>query len=445
MADVVLVWPQTLLGDPILESLESRVMPLGLAYLAGALNNAQYSVKAIDMVASRMDLTDILKICSLEQPRMVGISCTTLSYGRAKAVAAIIRGNLPTIPIIMGGPHVTFAFQKILKSGVADIVVHGEGEVTIIELARFVLEGRGSLDQIKGISFLHNGKIVTTPPRPFIKELDSLPTPARHLFPWDSYVAQPIANSRGCPYHCMFCSAGAMAGGNFRLRAPEKVVDEIVNVRKQFSTNKFMFIDDTLTAIPARTTILCKQLIEKCPGITWKCESAVASVDANLLNLMGEAGCDTIQFGAESGDDRILKIIGKGLTRNKIKSAVSLALVSGIKKVVVSFIIGHPSDDGKSVNKTLAFIDELKGLGNTEAQVVSRIGVLVPFPGTEIQLRAKELGIKILCDDWETCAPDDIMIETAALDANALRSFYFQSQVNDLGRIHKLPVAAGKQ
>lgn len=430
MSDILLIWPQALLGDPELEALENRIMPLGLAYIAASMEAAGYSVAVLDMVAERADIEASIRACEVHRPRLVGISCTSLSFGRARSVALAIKNTFSEIPVIMGGPHVTFTDHKTLEAGAADVIVRGEGDISAVEVARCLLEGYGELEKIPGISFKCSGGVIRTPDRPQLEELDGRPFPARHLFPLNHYVAHSILSSRGCPYKCMFCSAGAMAGGRYRLRSPEDVVEEVVSIRRRFGHEKFFFVDDTMTSQVSRTHKLCKLLADRCAGISWKCESRVDAVDLSLFRLMRMAGCTGVQFGVESGDTEILKLIGKRITPDQVVHAVGAALEAGMDEVVCSFILGHPYDDVETVVNTLKFADSLKAMGawGGKNRVVLKVTVLVPFPGTEVYRRANELGLKILLSKWDGCAPDDIMLETQKLSARMLRWLQFQSQ-----------------
>lgn len=430
MSDVLLIWPQALLGDIELEAAENRIMPLGLAYIASSLESAGYSVAVLDMVGERADIEEVIRVCEVQQPRLIGISCTSFSYGRAKALTSDLKNVVPDVPIIMGGPHVTFADQEALEEAAVDVIVRGEGDVTIVELARSLLEGHGELQEILGITFKSpDGTIIRMPDRRPLDNLNGRPHPARHLFPLDHYAAHSVLSSRGCPFKCNFCSAGAMAGGKYRLRSPEDVVNEVVSIRQRFSNDRFFFVDDAMTSKKSRMREICELLLSRCPGISWKCESRVDVADPSLFELIRTAGCMGVQFGVESGDANILRLLGKKITPNQVTQAVQIALEAGLEEVVCSFIIGHPFDDLATVNKTLDFANSLKAMGvwGGRSRVIIRLSVLVPFPGTEVHRRADELGLKILTNKWDSCAPDDIMIETQKLSRQMIRRLQFKS------------------
>ncbi|MCL6451221.1 MAG: B12-binding domain-containing radical SAM protein [Acetobacteraceae bacterium] len=430
MSDVLLIWPQALLGDPEVEALENRLLPLGLAYVGAALEAAGYSVAALDMVVERADTDAAVRACERERPRLVGLSCTSLSFGRARAVARAIKEAFPDTPLMMGGPHVTFADEETLASSPVDVIVRGEGEASAVEVARCLLEGYGELGDIQGVSLRTPNGFVRTADRPPLQNLDLLPLPARHLFPVRRYTGHPIVSSRGCPFKCIFCSAGAMAGGRYRLRRPESVVREVAQTVETHGDARFLFVDDTLTSQIDRTVAMCRMLAEQCPGTSWKCESRVDVAHPSLFAVMRDAGCTGLQFGVESGDPGILRRIGKAITPQQVVRAVEAALSAGFDEVVCSFIIGHPFDNEETVGRTLELARFLKDMGASggRSRVAIRMTVLVPFPGTEVHRRASEWGLAILSGDWGGVAPDDILVETAFLSRRKLRALQFKSQ-----------------
>lgn len=430
MADALLIWPQPFLQDVWLEQGEQQMLPLGLSYVGAALQAAGYSVAAVDMCQRGMSLDELAALVERQRPRLVGISCTAISYGRALAVAGLVKERQPQTPVVMGGPHVSFCAPATLATGKVDVVVHGEGDLTAAELARCLLEGQGTPEQVAGISFCRDGRVVRTPSRPFISRLDSLPIPAADLFDVTAYATHPIATSRGCPFTCVFCSAGAFSGGRYRLRSPEHVVDEAAWFWQRHGRREFFIVDDTFTASPKRALRLAALMADRCPGVQWWCESRVDRVSRELLAQLRAAGCCGVHYGIESGNQGVLDQIGKGITLAQAEAAVAAALGAGIPEVFCSFIIGHPFDTVATVRQTIAFARRLReqGAGKGGGQVICRISTLVPFPGTPVFDQAAELGVNVLLNDWSRYSVDDIMLETRHLSAETLRELFFEYQ-----------------
>jgi radical SAM superfamily enzyme YgiQ (UPF0313 family) len=276
---------------------------------------------------------------------------------------------------------------------VFDVGVVGEGEMTLLELVRRV-EDKGSLakvdlEQIKGLAFRQDGRIVMTPPRERIQDLDSLPHPARHLLPPlsayrptpASYRKLPLAvmmTSRGCPYGCTFCDRGVF-GNLVRAHSPERVLDEIEELIQRYGAREIRFFDDTFTISRKRVVRICEMIIERKLRFPWTCLTRVNTVDRDLLQLMKEAGCWQVLYGLESGDPRMLKILNKGSSVEQNAQAVQWAFEVGLG-VRGDFIIGTPGETMESLENTLAFTKRLK-------LDYAHFNKFVPFPGTELYER----------------------------------------------------------
>jgi anaerobic magnesium-protoporphyrin IX monomethyl ester cyclase len=291
---------------------------------------------------------------------------------------------------VLGGAHVTAIPQEALLEEVFDIGVIGEGEMTFLELVKEV-EDRGNLDKvdldkINGLAFRRDGQVVLTLPRARIKDLDSLPHPARHLLPPlstyrptpASYRQLPLAvmmTSRGCPYKCTFCDRGVF--GNYtRGHSPERILDEIEELIYRYGTREIRFFDDTFTFSRKRVVKACEMIIERGLRFPWTCLTRVTSVDKELLQLMKAAGCWQVLYGLESGDPRMLSILNKGATVEQNEQAVRWALEVGLG-VRGDFIIGTPGETMESLENTLAFTKRI-GLD------YAHFNKFVPYPGTEL-------------------------------------------------------------
>jgi len=227
-----------------------------------------------------------------------------------------------------------------------------------------------------------------------IKDLDSLPFPdydhlARKI---DTY---PIFSSRGCPNNCIFCCR--IMGNKIRVRTPKSVVNEIKYALSKFRPKLFDFADETFTFPKARTMAICDLIIKEGINkrIKWMAQSRVTLVDQELFEKMKEAGCINVDFGVESGNSEMLKIIKKGITLDEASSAIAAAKQAGLNTGSY-FIIGHPFETAETIRETIKFAAKL----NTDSVA---FGIMVPYPGTEVYEMAVrgEGGYQIISERWE--------------------------------------------
>jgi len=375
-------------------------IPLGLAYLASFIEKDNHEVKIIDSATLGYKIKDIKNRIEEFNPQLVGVTATTSSIYDAYNVAKLTKSLNPEIKVVAGGPHVTFTAKQTLKEcPFIDIVVRGEGEETFKELVNNLesyTENASSLKKIKGITFKNNGRIEETESRPFIKNLNEIPFPAYHLLPMDRYRLEgkrfsAIMSSRGCPFSCIFCSSSALFGKVWRARSPENVIEEIKLLKNKYRVREIEFLDDTFTLNNKRAGKIAELLIKENLGISWSCSSRVDTINQSLIEKLKKAGCHTIYLGIESGSQKILNIISKGITLTQAEKAVNL-----VKKVKLntfgSFIIGIPGETVKTIKKT---IDFAKKLSPSFAQFT----ICTPYPGTKLFDMAKEKGW-LLTKNW---------------------------------------------
>ncbi|UCD26582.1 MAG: cobalamin-dependent protein, partial [Candidatus Bathyarchaeota archaeon] len=221
-----------LVNPPILEGTYRHPLfpPLGLAYMAAVLEQEDFEVRIMDCAVSEVSHEKLRTDLASFEPNLIGIACMTPTLPSALKSARAAKEVCPDAKVIMGGPHATFADKQILTEEVAvDVVVRGEGEETLLELAQHSPK-LGKLHEIKGITFRKNDQIIQTADRPFIQNLDELPLPAYKYIPIEKYRIHgkrflPIMTSRGCPFQCTFCVASQLFGAKLRARSPKNVVD----------------------------------------------------------------------------------------------------------------------------------------------------------------------------------------------------------------------------
>ena len=373
--------------------------PLSLCYLAGNLLANGFEVEILDLLTSKPSAAKIRRKLEQYRPQAVGITCVTLNFLAAAAILKTCKEFDPGVTTVIGGPHVSFAAEDAFRRAPwIDIVVAGEGDVTVVDLAS-ALDRGADLEKVAGLYINRNGKVTRTAPRPLIDNLDELPFPARHLLPLSKYHALgsacSVVSSRGCPYGCIFCTTPRVYGRKVRFRQPRIVVDEIEVICREHGFSQINMVDDTFTLNHPHATEICRELIRRHLPVKWTIFSRVDTLTRELLDLMREAGCTCMLFGVESGNQEVLNCIKKGITPEKVRNGVRMATEAGIG-TFASFILGLPGETPERALETEGLATELSERWGT----LYGFHYLSPFPGTELFDQARKLGIRFLTRNW---------------------------------------------
>jgi len=397
--------------------------PLGLGYLAAVLEKNQYEVDVIDCQALNLSYGEFKNEIGKRQPNIVGITSTTLTYKSGLQIAKIAKKACPNCLTAMGGPHVTFWDDKALQEcPELDVIVRKEGEYTLLELVQRVEAGK-SYHDLTGTTCRKDGKIVRNPDRPYIEDLDSLPFPAHHLWPIESLrkygtVVFPLTTSRGCVYWCDFCTAVRMFGRKYRMRSPKNVVDELEFLHNTYQADQFTFYDDAFTVDQPRAEEICNEIRKRKLKIKWDCETRVDMVTKELLLKMRNAGCIAVWFGVESGSQRVIDAMSKGISITQTERAVKWAKEVGLM-AVTSAILGFPGETKESAWETIKFVEKIDP---------DDVGyyIATPYPGTPMYDLVKEKGwLKTNdFDKYDTATP---VFETPTLTMHELREIREQA------------------
>ncbi len=380
------------------EAPQAIFLPLGISYLAAVLEENGYTVDVVDCQTTHPTQKELEDKFRSLNPDIIGVTSATLTYNPALDILKAAKAALPKAVTMIGGPHVTVMDQQVFsESSNVDIVVRSEGEQTMLELARLVSEGTPrKLDQVLGITFQNNGKVIQNPDRPFITDVDSLPYPAHKHFDVGKYkilnrTYLPLVTSRGCPFNCAFCAGYKMCGRGFRARSPKKVVDELEWLRDDFGGGVFAFYDDTFTFDVNRAIAICDEMKKRKFDLPWDCRTRVDKVSRELLTKLRSSGCQLVHFGVESGNQQMLNLMRKGTTVEQNAQAIKWAKEAGIS-VAISLVIGYPTETPEQLQQTIDFIYK------TKPDYVYMCEA-VPYPGTELYDFAKSLGLE-LAKDW---------------------------------------------
>lgn len=392
-----------LLVDPPAKYL--GVPHIGLLYLQAYLEKNGIPAEIFHGPLEGCSLRNLKKKYLSAHPEIVGITSATDARFTAFECAKVAKALLPDPTVIMGGPHVTItAEDTLLHIPWIDVVVRGEGEHTLLELCRKLEEGK-DLSSVLGISYRDGDRIVHNPPRPLIQNLDELPFPAynralldkckRPETPEGKLPFAPIVTSRGCPFGCAFCSSSEFWGKRFRARSPSNVIAEIKYMIEKFNVRSFGFNDDVFTLVKNRVVEICKLIQEEKLDIWWYCDIRPDLVDKDLLATMKKAGCYNVSFGVESGCDFIReRILGKRITREQIMNVVKWCQELGISRNV-NFMMSLPEETHENVLRTLEMMEKIRELDSSVPSLNNTIQffILRVFPGTKIELIAKEKGL----------------------------------------------------
>ncbi|MFW9794046.1 MAG: B12-binding domain-containing radical SAM protein [Candidatus Thorarchaeota archaeon] len=398
MAKVLLTVPKS--NCAITESLEYTSPPLGIGYVASYIReHGKHDVKIHDGLLRNSNSSDFNTVLSSFSPDVVGISGqTTPSIHDVYRTAKAVKNYNPAILVVVGGAHVTFQDKQVLRDcPEIDVVVRGEGEVTMHALLEKVNEGH-SFSNVVGTTSRRNGTIGKNPDRPFISDLDCLPFPAYDLLRLHQYFPKgnrfaPMITSRGCPYRCTFCSSSRITGKRWRGRSPENVIQEIQYLQDKYRVRDITFIDDLFTFDHQRVADICELINEEADDITWTCSSRadIISRHPEMASWLKRAGCHTIYIGAESGSQRILNKIKKGIQLTQIVRSVGIAKKVGLQ-VVLSFILGIPGETEEDMRSTIDFACRLD-------PDLAQFTICTPYPGTPMYDEAME-NDWISAKDW---------------------------------------------
>jgi anaerobic magnesium-protoporphyrin IX monomethyl ester cyclase len=341
---------------------------------------------------------EIRNVINSYQPDMVGITVRSAKFPSALKVASIAKSINRECLVVLGGPHPTICPEQSILANNIDFIVRGEGESTILELCQ-TIEGDSTSDltHIKGLSFKRNGEAIHNGARELIKDLDVIPFPGRDLvLNPDLYSSKNMAvivTGRGCPFDCGYCSAQSIWTNKVRYRSIENTINEIKHIKNRFSADSIYFWDDSFTVNKRRVIDLCNIIINDKIDIRWGCTSRVDLLDDELLTIMKSAGCEKIDIGIESGSERILKLINKRITVQKVKQSIELIRGHNIK-IGAFFMIGFPEETKQDINCTLDLIKKSK----VDSICLS---IFTPYPATKLYDKAMSLGLIPKKIDWE--------------------------------------------
>lgn len=424
------------------KSLYKPIEPLGLLYIAGNLLKNNINTAILDCNLEGLSIDESVIEIKRMKPMVLGISCLTAEAYLVEDLLERLRNTLPDMKIVMGNMHASYFSEYYLHKKLADFVVHGEGEEVIVDLVRGLKEKTNGIFNIKGVSYINDkNEISGSAEKNIVSDLDSLPFPAwtivepnkyRHSFYYNFNPSKTrmMITSRGCPIGCSFCVIHE--GQKVRHHSPERVIDEIEFLIKDYETTHINFLDAMFLSNRSRIIKLCEMIIERNIKIKWACEAHVNYINQESLKLMKKAGCETIFFGIESGDDNLLRNIGKKSNVEQIKKALTATAQVGIKSVGF-FMLGLPGETEELAKKTIEFSLSLP----LDMAVFS---ITVPYPGSQLFEDVKKRDDKFDQYDWDgfgntgilgrnppVWSPDELPYDKLKkLQAEGMQKFHFR-------------------
>lgn len=411
--------------------------PISFAYIATYIRKyGEYT--NVNIIESTFE--HALENIKKEKPDVIGFSAHSIFYPLIIKLAKEIRHvkSLKDSIIILGGPHISSLPKSF--DPIFDIGVVGEGEQTMLELMNLLNDKgkivKGDLKKIKGLVYFHNGEFIQTPFREMIQPLDKIPMldwsmidksyfKKNQIFTSKPTVVASIITSRGCPYLCLFCNACVLWGRKVRFHSAKRVADEIELLHQKYNATFIHVLDDLFTINKNRLKELINELRQRelLGKLEFICMGRTNTVDEELMSLLKQLNVTKLNFGFESGSNRMIQYLkGQSVSIKTHKKAVKLCKKYGIKPRG-SFIFGSPTETLEDMKKTLKFMDFLKKNG---AEIIWS-QVMTPFPGTPIWETAKSRG-KVSDDmDWEKLSffnPDEPLLLDKDVDINEFRKIF---------------------
>ncbi len=363
--------------------------PQGLLIIATCAREAGHEIQILD---PNPDDTGVMDQIADFAPDLIGYSVLTTQVSRTLELQKQVRKQWPDMVTVAGGIHPTALPEWTLRNLHMDYVVIGEGEITFMEFLTALKTGADPVT-LPGMAAIRDDTFVAGSRRPMIPDLDTISIPDHSLIDFTRYLRPPgnirgkflrratsIITSRGCPFGCIFCSSHDLFGRKVRRRSIPHIMKEIDQLITDYRVDGLWFLDDTLLEDPDWLLALCGEL--KKTGLPWGCQAHVRRADETLFRAMRDAGCAQLEFGVESGSERVLQRLRKGSTPDDARRAFALCRKLGIR-TLANFMIGIPDETEEDAEKSLRLAREIR-----PNHVV--VTFTTPLPGSDLYREALE-------------------------------------------------------
>jgi len=389
-------------------------VPLNLSYLGAVLEQKGYFVKGYNLNFEKINIDEIKNF------DIVGITSTTVVFPEVVKFIKRIKKTNPKLIIVVGGPHTTACPDESLSVKEIDYLVVGEGEISFPKLVEAIEKGF-SKSNIPNLVYRRGGKIIHNK-RSVIKDLDEIPFPAKHIFDISKYpnlqkAYGDIIASRGCPFKCTNCKPGLDDIAPYRLRKPEKVVDEMEWLMEKYKVRHFTFSDSELVGPKIWVKKFTSEIKSRNLRITYTCNGRTDRIDSEVLSWLKQSGCVFIGYGVESGSQEVIdNLLLKGINLNRTREVISETVNSGIG-TGAWFMIGIPGETEKQLRQTISFAKTL------DVSIIE-INVAMPWPGTGFYEVCKKNGW-LSTEDWgKMDEKHSAVIETEFLSAKRVKELF---------------------
>jgi anaerobic magnesium-protoporphyrin IX monomethyl ester cyclase len=356
--------------------------PLGILYIAAYLESSGFSNNVFDSTfSSKAKLKETLL---LQKPKVIGLYTNLMTKINVLEVIHFIQNHLPASEIILGGPDVRYNAENYLRHG-AGYLVMGEGEQTMLELVDAVLNKKENANNIRGVAYLSEGKVIYTEEREKIKDLNVLPIPARdkidlslYLSAWKKHHGKnaiSVSTMRGCPYTCKWCSR-AVYGLSYRRRSPEKVVEELIHLKKQYNPDSLWFVDDVFTISHKWMEAFDAELKKHQIKIPYECITRADRMNEEVVKLLRSSGCFRVWIGAESGSQKVIDLMDRRVDVKQVREMIQLTRRYQIEAGTF-IMLGYPGETEEDIQET---IQHLKRSDPDHFTIT----VAYPIKGTEL-------------------------------------------------------------
>lgn len=379
--------------------------PLGLLYLVSYcrqfIDSIEWKVTDGNILAFEKTLKEVRKF----QPDVIGISLNSMGVVGAYKLINQVKEEFPETFVIVGGPHATALPNETLQMTKADVVVVGEGEQTFLELIKQIKSGKIELKKIKGICFRNEGKFVVSGKREVIKDIDSIPFPARELIDLKKYPGFVVRknkpethyiSSRGCPHHCVFCANNVWwhQTPNVRFRSPKNILDEVEVLRNEYGMKEFYDQCDEFNVNLPWAEKVCDEFIARDLDVTWKVQMRADRITDSIAEKLSKAGCWLVSLGIESGNQKTLDGVKKNISINQIVKSCEILKKHGIKVFGLFMAFNCWEDSGRlkyeGVNETRNTLKFAKSLVDRNLLDYISWSLTAPFPGSNLY----DIGIR---------------------------------------------------
>ncbi|HQB22211.1 MAG TPA: radical SAM protein [Bacteroidales bacterium] len=421
--DLVLIVPPYIPKQGFIwKAIEYHFQSPGVLAIASYLNSKGFKTAIFDcnleQIEEKKFETEFLQRFVNYEINYIGFSAATQTVNLAYRLAKLAKRHKPNSKIIFGGAHATALPEDVLKNYFVDIVVIGEGELSIEQILL-----QKNIEEINGIAYKKDNKIIINPAQERINNLDELPINDYNLIPihlckpligtYEKLPATIMVTARGCPFKCTFCSR--VAGDYLSVMSPQRMLDEIIILYNDFGIRQIIFYDDTFISNKKRVEEFCDLLIDSGIKIKWTCSSRVDKIYPDLLIKMKKAGCHQIMYGIESFDEQILANINKKTNPKDIETAIKETKKAGIE-ARAAIMIGNPGD---TVEILEANIKKLKKLNPDIIQVT----IATAIPGSQLFAEA-HANNEILTYDWNKYEGNIQITKHENLDFKTLQKYY---------------------